>query len=79
MERMGMREVIFYKKNHTCGFSEAAFRTVSSTERIRQAASVAAVNELVLMRVGSHTKFANVSHALSFVISTPNHLWPAKR
>ena len=63
----------------TCGFSEAAFRTVSSTERIKQAASVAAVKELVLMRVGSQTKLANVSHAVSFAMSTPYHLCPKKR
>lgn len=66
------------KERSTCGFSEALFRTVSSTDRIRQAASVAAVYALVLMRVGSHTKFAKVSHALSFVMSTPNHLCPNK-
>ena len=31
------------------------------------------------MRVGSQTKLANVSHAVSFAMSTPYHLWPKKK
>ena len=56
--------------------SELGFMTVSSTERIRHAASVAALMALRLTRRGSQTKLSYVSQMPSFSTSTPNHLPP---
>ena len=43
------------------GPSDLGFRTVSSTDSTKHAASVAAVSALILTKAGSHTKLANVS------------------
>ena len=48
---------------------------VSSTERIIQAASAAAVNALILIIEGSQTHSRKLSAISSLVISTPYH-WP---
>lgn len=49
---------------------------VSSTERMRQAASEAAVRALILTSAGSHTQAMKLSAMSSFITSTPNHLPP---
>lgn len=53
-------------KNHRIAITHArptcGFLTVSSMDRIRQAASVADLSELRLLIVGSHTPESNVSH-----------------
>jgi len=47
------------------------FLTVSSTDRIRQVASEAAVRALIFMTAGSHTQAAKLSAISSFKMSTP--------
>lgn len=49
---------------------------VSSTERIRHAASDAAVKALILTIAGSHTHAMKLSAMSSLMTSTPNHLPP---
>mmetsp|Transcript_18697 Transcript_18697/g.20876 ORF Transcript_18697/g.20876 Transcript_18697/m.20876 type:complete len:210 (-) Transcript_18697:45-674(-) len=51
------------------------FLTVSSMERIRHAASVAASKLLSFTTTGSQRKLFIVSHTSSLMMSTPNH-WP---
>ena len=58
------------------GCSEAGLRTVSSTERMRQAASVAAASALRFMMVASHTNDSIVSQMPFSITSTPYHLPP---
>ena len=52
------------------------FRMVSSTERMRLAASVAPVMALSLTTAGSHTKASKLLVMLSLVMSTPYHILP---
>ena len=60
------------------GVVDLAFLMDSSTERMRQQASLAALNALILTRAGSHTKAAMLSAMSSFIMSTPYHIPPAK-
>lgn len=53
------------------GTSLLGFRTVSSTLRIKQAASVALWIALILTRAGSHTKASKVLHTPPVFTSTP--------
>ena len=55
---------------------DLGFLTVSSTDRIRQAASEAAVKALTLTREGSHTQASKLSVIPSLMMSTPNHFPP---
>lgn len=52
------------------------FLIVSSTERMRQAASVAAVNALIFTIAGSQTQHRILSAISSEFISTPYHCKP---
>lgn len=52
------------------------FLIVSSTERMRQAASVAAVNALIFTTAGSQTQHCMLSAMSSKFISTPYHCKP---
>lgn len=52
---------------------------VSSTERIMQQASQAAVRALILITDGSQTKASKLSAMCSFKMSTPNHWHPVGR
>lgn len=63
-----------------CGISLADFGLlmVSSTERIKHAASQAAVNALILMIDGSHTQASKLSAMCSLLISTPYQMLPKK-
>lgn len=57
-----------------CGASPPplfGFLIVSSTDRIRQAASPAAVNALILTMAGSHTQASMLSAMSSALMSTP--------
>mmetsp|Transcript_37367 Transcript_37367/g.116831 ORF Transcript_37367/g.116831 Transcript_37367/m.116831 type:complete len:244 (-) Transcript_37367:1164-1895(-) len=56
------------------GCSERGLRTVSSMERITQAASDAAANEFILFAAGSQTPLSKVSVMPSTSTSTPYHL-----
>ncbi len=56
------------------GFSDWEFLTVSSTDKIKQAASVAAEIILVLTSAGSQTNFWKLSAMDSVSISTPYHV-----
>lgn len=56
---------------------DLGFWMVSSTERMRQAASHAAVMALVFIMAGSHTHDSKLSAMVSLVMSTPNHMFPA--
>ena len=58
---------------------DLGFLIVSSTERIRAAASVAPVRALILTMAGSQTHASKLSAMSSLVISTPNHLKPGRR
>ncbi len=51
--------------------SALGFFIVSSTERIKQAASEAAVRALILMTAGSHTQASKLSEMSSFTMFTP--------
>lgn len=64
-----------------CGMSWAdlGLLMVSSTDRMRQAASQAAVNALILMTDGSQTQSSKLSAMVSLLISTPYQHWPVKR
>ncbi len=53
------------------------FLTVSSTERMRAAASATAVNALILTSDGSHTVASKLSAMSSWKTSTPCHSPPA--
>ena len=55
------------------------FLIVSSTDRMRQAASDAAVNALIFTTDGSHTHASKLSAMSSLTMSTPNHVPPAKQ
>lgn len=61
-----------------CGMSLADFGLfmVSSTERIKHAASQAAVNALILMIDGSHTQASKLSAMCSLLMSTPYQMLP---
>lgn len=61
------------------GFSLWLFLMVSSTDKIKQAASTAAAKALVLTKAGSHTKASKLSWVVSLWISTPYHLWPREK
>lgn len=54
-------------------------RMVSSTERMRAAASHAPVRALIFTTAGSHTQASKLSAMSSCKISTPNHVKPEKR
>ena len=58
---------------------DLGFFTVSSTDRIKQAASVAAVMALILTMAGSHTQASKLSAISSLLMSTPYHLPPKWR
>jgi len=53
--------------------------TVSSTERMRHAASQAAVIALILTTAGSHTHASKLSAMSSLLISTPYHRPPTQQ
>ncbi len=55
---------------------DLGFLIVSSTERIRAAASEAAVRALILTTAGSQTQASKLSAMSSFMMSTPNHRKP---
>lgn len=55
------------------------FLMVSSTDRIRQAASDAAVMALILTTEGSQTQASKLSAMSSLLMSTPNHCPPGKK
>ena len=57
--------------------SAFGFLMVSSTDRMRQAASDAAVSALILTTAGSHTYDFMLSAMSSLRMSTPNHVPPA--
>lgn len=61
-----------------CGmsFADLGLLIVSSTERIRLAASHAAVKALILMTEGSQTQAAKLSAICSALISTPYQMLP---
>merc|ERR1719309_1506861 len=54
--------------------SDLGFCTVSSIDRIKQAASDAAVMALIRTTAGSHTNASKLSEISSFMTSTPYHL-----
>lgn len=55
---------------------DLGFFTVSSTDRIRQAASVAAVMALIFTMAGSQTQASKLSAMSSLLMSTPYHVPP---
>ena len=55
---------------------DLGFLTVSSTDKMRQAASVAAVMALVFTTAGSHTHASKLSAMSSLLMSTPYHKPP---
>lgn len=59
-----------------CGISLADFGLliVSSTDKIKLAASQAAVSALILMTEGSQTHASKLSAICSLLISTPHHI-----
>jgi hypothetical protein len=61
-----------------CGMSFADFGLlmVSSTDRIKLAASHAAVNALILMIDGSQTQASKLSAMCSLLMSTPYQMFP---
>ncbi|KAG7243262.1 hypothetical protein INR49_011708 [Caranx melampygus] len=54
------------------------FLMVSSTDRMRQAASEAAVRALMRTMDGSHTQEAKLSAMSSLLMSTPYHIPPCR-
>ena len=58
---------------------DLGFFTVSSTDRIKQAASVAAVMALIFTMAGSQTHASKLSAMSSLFISTPYHMPPKQR
>ena len=52
------------------------FLTVSSTDKMRQAASDAAVSALIFITAGSQTHASKLSAMSSLFMSTPNHVPP---
>lgn len=56
---------------------DLGFLTVSSTDKMRHAASDAAVRALILMTAGSQTHASKLSAMSSLLMSTPNHVPPA--
>lgn len=57
-----------------CPWSALGFLIVSSTERMRQVASLAAVSALILTTEGSHTQPSKLSDISSVITFTPYHL-----
>src|SRR5690349_12768324 len=57
-------------------FADFGLLMVSSTERIKQAASQAAVKALILMTEGSQTQAAKLSAMCSALMSTPYQMFP---
>ena len=55
---------------------DLGFFTVSSTDKMRQAASDAAVSALIFITAGSHTHASKLSAMSSLLMSTPNHVPP---
>lgn len=58
------------------GCSLLGFLTVSSIDRMRQAASDEAANMLILTTDGSHTNASKLSAMFSLYTSTPNQVAP---
>lgn len=61
------------------GFFDSGFLIVSSTLKIKQAASVAAVIALLFTSAGSQTHFSKLFAISSLEISTPAQISPIKQ